>query len=223
MSTFLTADTHFGHALMLREEACARPYSTTDDMDQCLIDNWNRAVHPRDTVWHLGDFAMGLDERRVAQIFHALHGTKKLILGNHDVDKKGHVLPSLKRLPWADVAHAAEITHDGQRIMLSHYAGYVWNAQHRGAYQAFGHSHGKALGLPGSVDVGVDAQAFKPISVEEFIRQADATILNAEKRIEDIVRVLRAKAPKYAEREGGIKHRERLAREAEKAARRAKP
>jgi hypothetical protein len=110
MTTFLTSDTHFGHALMLKLEACARPFANTDEMDQCLIDNWNAFVHPNDTVWHLGDFAMRQDERRVAQIFHALNGVKKLIIGNHDVDKKGALLPSLKRLPWAEVAHAAEIT-----------------------------------------------------------------------------------------------------------------
>ena len=217
MSTFLTADTHFGHALMLMPEACARPYSTTDEMDQCLIDNWNRAVHPRDTVWHLGDFAMRLDDRRVAQIFHALNGTKKLIIGNHDTDSQGNLLPSLKRLPWAEVAHAAEITHDGQRIMLSHYAGYVWNAQHRGAYQAFGHSHGKAVGMPGSLDVGVDAQGYRPISVEEFVCQADYTIEHADDCIEEICRRLINKSSEYAEGRGAELFRQR------RLARRARP
>lgn len=217
MTTFLAADTHFGHALMLKLEACARPFANTDEMDQCLIDNWNAVVHPNDTVWHLGDFAMRLDERRVAQIFHALNGTKKLIVGNHDVDKKGDLLASLKRLPWAEVAHAAEITHDGQRIMLSHYAGYIWNAQHRGAYLAFGHSHGKVLGLPGSIDVGVDAQDFRPITVEEFVRQADATIEFAEDRIEDICLRLMNMASHYGEGHGGELFRQR------QAARRAQP
>ncbi|MHA6642729.1 metallophosphoesterase [Mesorhizobium sp. A623] len=217
MSTYLTADTHFGHALMLREEACNRPYSTTDEMDEALIDNWNAIVHPKDTVWHLGDFAMRMDDRRVSQIFHALHGTKKLIIGNHDTDKKGNLLPSLKRLPWAEVALAAEITHDGQRIMLSHYAGYVWNAQHRGSYLAFGHSHGKVSGMPGSVDVGVDAQDFRPISAEEFVRQADYTIEHAEERIEEVCSRLMNKAGQYTEGRGAELYQQR------KVARRAKP
>jgi len=209
MSTFLTADTHFGHALMLKPEACARPYSTTDEMDQRLIDNWNAVVHPRDTVWHLGDFAMRPDDRRVAQIFHALNGTKKLIIGNHDTDRQGNLLPSLKRLPWAAVAHAAEITHEGQRIMLSHYAGYIWNAQHRGAYQAFGHSHGKVAGMPGSIDVGIDAQDYRPISAEEFIRQADHTIEHAEDRVEEICLRLMERARQYKHTHGAEPFRQR--------------
>lgn len=211
MCTFLTADTHFGHALMLKPEACDRPYSSVDEMDQALIDNWNAIVHPRDTVWHLGDFAMGLDERRVAQIFYALNGTKKLVVGNHDTDKKGNILLSLQRLQWAEIVHAAEIMHDGQRIILSHYAGYAWNAQHRGAYQAFGHSHGKLLGMPGSIDVGVDAQDFKPIAAEEFVRQADYTIEHAEQRIEDICMRLMNNASQYIAGDGALKFRERQA------------
>lgn len=209
MTTFLTSDTHFGHALMLKPEACARPFATTHEMDQGLIDNWNAVVHPNDTVWHLGDFAMRLDDRRVAQIFYALNGAKRLIIGNHDVDKKGDLLPSLKRLPWTEVAHAAEITHDGQRIVLSHYAGYTWNAQHRGAYQAFGHSHGKVLGLPGSVDVGVDAQDLRPISVEEFVRQADFAIEHAQDQIEEICLRLMNMASQYGEGHGAELYRQR--------------
>lgn len=208
MSTYLTADTHFGHATMLHADTCARPYASVDEMDEALISNWNSVVHDRDTVWHLGDFALG-DEHRIAKIWHALKGQKKLILGNHDVDKRGRVLPLLSRLPWASVSHAAEINHDGQRITLTHYAGLTWNAEHHGAYQAFGHSHGKLLGMPGSVDVGVDTQDLKPISVEEFIRQADYTIEHAEQRIEDICMRLMNKAPQYAERDGALRYRER--------------
>lgn len=219
MSTYLTADTHFGHATALK--GCNRPYASTDEMDAALVDAWNKAVHPRDTVWHLGDFALGVDDRRVAEIWHSLNGQKKLVIGNHDVNKKGELLNSLGRLPWAEVTHQAEITHDGQRIQLSHYAGLTWNAEHHGAYQAFGHSHGRLLGMPGSVDVGVDAQNYAPISVEEFTRQADDTIRHAEERIEAIVRGLRAKAPRYLERDGAVRYRERQAREADRDAARA--
>jgi calcineurin-like phosphoesterase family protein len=208
MSTFLTADTHFGHASIIRN--CNRPFADVAEMDDALIERWNAVVHPRDVIWHLGDFGYG-DEARIAKIFHALNGTKKLILGNHDLDDKGRVSKAIDRLPWASVSHAAEIKHDGQRISLSHYAGLTWSAEHHGAYQAFGHSHGRLLGLPGSVDVGVDAQNYAPISVEEFVRQADETIEHAEERILQIVDVLLAKAPRYAERDGGAKFRARQA------------
>lgn len=186
MSTFLTADTHFGHSLMLRLPHLPRPFETVDEMDEALIKSWNNWVHPRDTAWHLGDFAMGHTPERVAEIFNQLNGIKRLILGNHDVDKKGRPLPTLTSLEWASISHAAEITHDGQRIILGHYAPYVWNQAHRGAYAAFGHSHGTIQGLPGTIDVGVDAQGLRPISVSEFILQAENSIINAPEIVDTI-------------------------------------
>jgi calcineurin-like phosphoesterase family protein len=199
MSTFLTADTHFGHPLMLT--ACNRPYANVHEMNEALVRYWNSVVHPKDTVWHLGDFSMKLDNREMAEIFYALNGRKHLIIGNHDVLKDGGILPGLERLGWESISHAAEIKHDGQRIMLSHYAGWTWNAAHKGAFQAFGHSHGDLVGLPGSIDVGVDAQEYAPISAEEFVRQAENSILKAKSvvdknldRLTDLLEVYKDRA-----------------------------
>jgi len=184
MTTYLTADTHFCHGTMLSADGPHRPFANVDEMNDALIENWNAVVNPEDVVWHLGDLFMRGDDRTVAKIFYALKGRKRLIIGNHDVDKHGRLLPVLARLPWdAEPAHAAEIQHDGNRIMLSHYAGWTWNQAHRGAYLAFGHSPGGLLGLPGSIDVGVDVQKFKPISGADFVEQAEETILDAETRL----------------------------------------
>lgn len=205
MSTFLTADTHFGHPLMLT--ACKRPFANADEMNERLIEAWNSVVHPKDTVWHLGDFAMKLDNREIADIFYGLNGRKHLIIGNHDVHKDGSLLPALAHLQWESVAHAAEIKHDGQRIMLAHYAGYTWNQEHRGSFLAYGHSHGTLLGMPGSVDVGVDNQGLKPISCEEFVRQAEDTIINAQQRIDAIADRLIGRLDGYKEQAVVIRKR----------------
>ncbi|MGE0500619.1 MAG: hypothetical protein AB7I79_03065 [Rhizobiaceae bacterium] len=204
MTTFLTADTHFGHASIIR--SCNRPFASVAEMDEALIEGWNHVVHDRDVVWHLGDFAYA-DEERTAKIFRALRGTKRLILGNHDLDKKGRVTKALARLPWDHVAHAAETKHDGQRIALSHYAGLSWSAQHHGAYQAYGHSHGKLLSLPGSIDVGVDAQLYRPIAAEEFVVQADKSVLNAEERLLALSEAILDRTAHYAEH-GGARFRQ---------------
>jgi len=210
MTTFLTADTHFGHATMITGGP-QRPFGTVDEMNEALITSWNAVVHPKDTVWHMGDFSMKLNGRATADIFYQLNGRKHLIIGNHDVDNHGRLLPALERLDWVSVSHAAEIQHDGQRIMLSHYAGYTWNCEHRGAYQAFGHSHGTLLGMPGSVDVGVDAQDLKPISVGEFVRQAEDTIIQAEERIEQIVDRLVGRLDSFKEHADSILKKRRTA------------
>jgi calcineurin-like phosphoesterase family protein len=53
--TWFIADTHFGHASILR--FCSRPWQSIEDHDQALIELWNSVVAPGDTIFHLGDFA----------------------------------------------------------------------------------------------------------------------------------------------------------------------
>src|SRR5258708_2167190 len=68
---YYTADTHFGHQLMLSETACARPFADTKAMDEALIANWNAVVKPGDIVYHLGDFSFGLHDERMTLRVHA--------------------------------------------------------------------------------------------------------------------------------------------------------
>lgn len=78
---FLIADLHIGHTNIIRFEAAKRPFSTIEEHDETLIDNWNKLVGKRDTVWVLGDVAMG--KRSLEQVGR-LRGLKKLVMGNHD-------------------------------------------------------------------------------------------------------------------------------------------
>ena len=48
MALFFTADTHFGHANIIRY--CGRPFADAAAMDGALIAIWNAAVAPGDTV-----------------------------------------------------------------------------------------------------------------------------------------------------------------------------
>lgn len=55
---FFTSDTHFGHVNIILY--CNRPFASVLEMNEQVIARWNDRVGPRDTVYHLGDFAMGL-------------------------------------------------------------------------------------------------------------------------------------------------------------------
>jgi calcineurin-like phosphoesterase family protein len=154
---FYTGDTHFGHALMLSETACNRPFSDTREMDEALIRNWNAVVRPYDLVYHLGDFAFGLhDGDRVRSIFARLMGRKILILGNHDHKKANKVHPVIADLGWETIASHYETTDEGERVFMSHYAQRTWPAIRKGAWHFFGHSHGQLPAMGRSRDVGVD-------------------------------------------------------------------
>lgn len=86
--TFLTADTHFGHAgvcRFLRDDGTPlRPWDDVAEMDEALIERWNSVVAPDDKVYHLGDVAIA---RHGLQCLEKLNGRKVLIRGNHDIFK----------------------------------------------------------------------------------------------------------------------------------------
>jgi len=81
MSVFLTSDLHFGHERII--EMCDRPFGSVDEMNEALIANHNNLVNPMDTVYFLGDVAMG----KIADslpLVDRMNGVKILIAGNHD-------------------------------------------------------------------------------------------------------------------------------------------
>lgn len=156
---YFCSDHHFGHAAVIG--MCDRPFETVEEMDQAMIEQWNAIVRPRDVVWHLGDFAYRCDPERLRKIWHRLHGQKHLIRGNHDRQ-------ATLQLPWVSQQDAGHITVDGQRIHLSHYAHRVWPGQYRGAIHLFGHSHGRLPGNSTTMDVGVDAVGYLPLTLEHI-------------------------------------------------------
>lgn len=84
--TFVTADPHFGHALMSK----LRPWDTIEEHDEALIERWNSVVNPTDRVYVLGDVAMN---RRCLPTIGRCNGKKVLVKGNHDIFKLKDYLP----------------------------------------------------------------------------------------------------------------------------------
>ncbi|MGX7703494.1 metallophosphoesterase family protein [Methylobacterium sp. Gmos1] len=158
MTTYFTSDTHFGDPRVLRIDR--RPFPDLATHDAALVENWNAVVEPDDTVWHLGDFALGPPPERVQALLSALNGHKHLIVGNNDAPA------TLAARGWLSTAHYAEIDVDGQHLVLCHYAFRTWNRMGRGVVNLHGHSHGKLKPATRQYDVGVDAWEFRPVTLE---------------------------------------------------------
>lgn len=161
MAVFFTSDTHFGHRHIIGP--AKRPFATTDDMDAALVANWNAAVAPGDTVYHLGDVCHhGV---RSAECLAALNGTIHLIEGNHDRALLGHDASR-----FASVSQILDLEIYGQRIVLFHYPMREWNGAWRGAWHFFGHVHARYDRQPigYSLDVGVDSHDLRPWSFDEI-------------------------------------------------------
>lgn len=89
MSRFVISDTHFGHenawkTFKLEDGSPLRPFSSTEEMDEFMVEQWNKTVNPKDTVYHLGDVVIA---RRNLPIVKRLNGRKILVRGNHDIFK----------------------------------------------------------------------------------------------------------------------------------------
>jgi calcineurin-like phosphoesterase family protein len=155
---YFTSDIHFGHYL----PALNRPF-TGQAMDEYIIDRWNSTVSNKDEVWVLGDFSLHSTAEQMQKWFERLNGSKHLILGNHDKPNKVH------RLRWASIHDThmltnVEIGNCRDSYWLSHYSHRVWPSKHHGVYHLYGHSHGHLAGLDRSMDVGIDANEYKPIA-----------------------------------------------------------
>ena len=161
MTIFFTSDTHFGDMRVLRFDH--RPFPSIDAHDEALVERWNAIVTRHDIVWHLGDFALGPEPARVDALLGGLNGEKHLVAGNNDDDA------TLALTGWASVGYYAELMVDRRMLVLCHYAFRTWNGMGRGAINLHGHSHGKLTPIPRQYDVGVDAQAFRPVTLADIL------------------------------------------------------
>lgn len=154
---FYIADTHLMHGRIL--EMQPRRFNSIEEHDEHIVKCWNSVVRDDDIVYHLGDFAFQLTVQadKVRWYFSRLNGKKHLIIGNHDVDKKGNLHPTIASLDWAEQPQWMKITKDGgKKLVLCHYAIREWQGARNGSYHFYGHSHGKLPGVGLSRDVGVD-------------------------------------------------------------------
>jgi len=162
MNYWFTADTHFGHANIIKY--CNRPFKEESEMNKVIIANWNSVVNKNDLVYHLGDFCFGNKDYYFNAFFEQLNGKIILIKGNHD---KLSAKNRDKFFAYSDSYREIEV--NGQDITLCHYSMRVWNKSHRGSWHLYGHSHGSLADDPNSLsfDCGVDCHNYTPINFEQ--------------------------------------------------------
>ena len=83
--TYFTADWHFSHPNIARYCPQFRLQSdNTNELNEYLIDCWNRVVTPQDTVYNLGDVCFAKKPAHIEAVLQRLNGQHHLIYGNHD-------------------------------------------------------------------------------------------------------------------------------------------
>lgn len=97
MTTWFSSDIHFGHKNII--EFCNRPWETVDEMNEGIIENFNRFISPEDTLILVGDLCMGRKDDTIP-LLGRINGTKIVVPGNHDPMHPAHEKRDWKRAEW---------------------------------------------------------------------------------------------------------------------------
>lgn len=165
---WFTSDHHFNDDRI--RQFCSRPFGTVAEMDQVMIDNWNRAVGKDDIVFHLGDFCLG-GSAIWAQVRERLNGHIYLCMGNHDLK---NMRPGFARL-FEAVTMQYHLIIEEQQLYLNHNPFLCYGGSYSDVWQLFGHVHSRSnntgkdrprldMIFPTQYDVGVDNNGFAPVS-----------------------------------------------------------
>ena len=158
------SDTHFFHHNIL--SYAKRPFSSVEEMNEAMVDNWNSVVRPGDRVYHLGDVFMGPsthDQRR--ELWSRLKGSKTLIVGNHDD------IPYLSKGGWFRKVEMWRVWND-RPLLFTHIPVHLSTIQERildkGGRNIHGHTH--TAGSPDGPyrSVCVEQIGYTPVNLEEL-------------------------------------------------------
>ena len=170
---YYISDLHLGHSGIIN--LCNRPFTNVEEMDETIIDNWNKKVKQCDTVYIVGDFIW--QDSKPEKYLERLNGKKILVVGNHDKwAKKEQYARYFERITQYE-----EVSLNGHQITLCHYPMIEWkNSRKKGTnrlgYLIYGHIHNNIypeykilFELPNALNAGADINGFVPVSFDELI------------------------------------------------------
>lgn len=166
MTTWFTSDLHLGHANILKYTN--RPWTTVEEMDEAIVENWNNVVGKTDRVFVLGDVYLCRRDRAM-ELLSRLRGNKHLVWGNHDRQLRKQPSNLFVSAEWI-----SNTSIDGIPIIMCHFPMRSWDRMHYGSVMLHGHTHGGMAPIRNSIDVGIDSPyvlpeiPYRPFSWEEI-------------------------------------------------------
>lgn len=191
---FFISDTHFSHAATFnkfvvhrpechkhgmfdgdREEsnACGcpfmRPFSSVEEMDETLIENWNKTVPPSAKVYHLGDVAI---KDKAIDLVGRCNGHKRLIRGNHDVAKTKKYAKYFEEI-YSMRLFDQKMTGSSDVLLFTHIPIHAESLR-RDWVNVHGHVHNNVPATHfGSryVNICVEVTDYRPLSLDEVLQR----------------------------------------------------
>lgn len=173
---WFTSDMHLGHEKAL--DFTIRPWQQIDEMNEGIIANINAKVKKKDELYILGDYSFRIPALEAAALRKKIICEKvHLVPGNHDknwnhklVQGTFIVEPPIKVLK-----------ENGRKFVLSHFPMMDWQSMSHESIHLHGHIHSQRSlynemnRMQGvyRYDVGVDANNYTPVSMEEILTWFD--------------------------------------------------
>ena len=156
------SDTHFQHENILLFSGGS--FSSVEERDELMVENWNRVVKQGDIVYHLGDVFFG-SRRTFPKLWSRLKGSKRLIVGNHD---------DIKYLSSGSFFKKVQLWRvwDNKPILFSHVPVHQDCIQERildaGGINVHGHTHTNGSPEGPYKSVCVEMVNYTPVNLEEL-------------------------------------------------------
>lgn len=171
---FFTSDLHLCHDKGFLYEP--RGFSSIEEMNEAIVERWNKVVTPDDEVYNLGDFALN-DIEAAFPYINRLNGKMYWVYGNHDTDKKIDAIMDNCDAIWC-LGYAFQIKYNKKySIYMSHYPTLTANYDDKKFSQhviaLHGHTHQRTNWLhtdnPFMYHVGLDSHNCAPVHIDEII------------------------------------------------------
>lgn len=173
---FFSSDMHYWHYNCIKY--CNRPFTSVEEMNAAMINNWNSVVKPEHRVLILGDFSFAKTQD-TTDILKQLNGHKTLLMGNHDwkwtrtkylkcgmdeVIRDSWVQTEIEGLGPVTISHfpySEPGTTQDQRYLDK-------RPQNYGGWLLCGHVHHHWKTRNKMINVGVDVWDFTPVALDQI-------------------------------------------------------
>ena len=141
--------------------ALKRGFSCADEMNEHIVNQWNKVVNKKDTTYILGDLTM---EKANYEILNRLNGIKHIVLGNHDEGQHTKILQQY-------VNKIAGMVNYKKEFILTHCPIHPCELEYRFKYNIHGHVHENTLPDKRYINVSAEVIDYTPKLLTELIKE----------------------------------------------------
>jgi calcineurin-like phosphoesterase family protein len=169
MKLFLTGNLQFGRPSAIKQ--FKRPFTSVEEMNETLIENWNSVVNTEDVVYVLGNFAW--DPTTAEETLQKLNGLIVIVPG--ETDGPIEEIEARKIMPSNAKLIEGIFTAEADKITVSYWPLQEWPNKSKGHYSFFGYpspkyktDHKKKM-----VNVACDFWGYKPQALSSIMSLFD--------------------------------------------------